>query len=90
LPPDNLPTIQGLDVTFLPTPLLEATEQFISELDRSVMLRVKDIPQASGTSGNAKVAVLFSGGIDSTMLAFLAHRYAKTWVGIMKTTHVFL
>lgn len=43
------------------------------------MLRVRDIPQAPGDGGDAKVAVLFSGGIDSTMLAFLAHRYAKTY-----------
>lgn len=50
-------------------------EQLIYQLDRSVMLRVRDIPQAPGGAGNAKVAVLFSGGIDSTMLAFFAHRY---------------
>lgn len=72
--------MRGLDATSLPTPLLEAVEQFISHLDRSVMLRVRDIPQAPEDRGNAKVAVLFSGGIDSTMLAFLAHRYAKTYL----------
>ncbi|KAH0838478.1 asparagine synthase-domain-containing protein [Lanmaoa asiatica] len=75
LPPDNLPRIQGLDAISLPTPLLEAMGQLIYQLDRSVMLRVRDIPQAPGGGGNAKVAVLFSGGIDSTMLAFLAHRH---------------
>ncbi|KAF8559283.1 hypothetical protein OG21DRAFT_1493211 [Imleria badia] len=75
LPPDNLPSIQDLDDISLPTPLLEAMEQLISRLDRSVMLRVRDIPQAPGDGGNAKVAVLFSGGIDSTMLAFFAHRH---------------
>ena len=41
------------------------------------MLRVRDIPQGPENRSSAKVAVLFSGGIDSTMLAFLAHRYAK-------------
>ncbi|KAI6133235.1 asparagine synthase-domain-containing protein [Pisolithus croceorrhizus] len=39
-----------------------------------VMLRVRDIPVHFGQEGKARVAVLFSGGIDSTMLAFLAHR----------------
>lgn len=58
-------------------------EQLIDQLDRSVMLRVRDIPQAMGDAGNAKVAVLFSGGIDSTMLAFFAHRYAKTCTGTL-------
>ncbi|KAG8219981.1 hypothetical protein J3R82DRAFT_988 [Butyriboletus roseoflavus] len=60
LPPDNLPRIDGLDAISLPTPLLDATEQLIYQLDRSVMLRVRDIPQAPGGGGNAKVAVLFS------------------------------
>lgn len=27
------------------------------------------------TEGNARVAVLFSGGIDSTVLAYFAHKY---------------
>lgn len=58
----------------LPTPLLEAVEQLVSQLDRSVMLRVRDIPRAPEDAGDAKVAVMFSGGIDSTMLAFFAHR----------------
>ncbi|KAG6381366.1 hypothetical protein JVT61DRAFT_5780 [Boletus reticuloceps] len=75
LPPDNLPRIDGLDAISLPIPLLEAVEQLISHLDDSVMLRVRDIPQAPGDAGDAKVAILFSGGIDSTMLAFLAHRH---------------
>ena len=43
------------------------------------MLRVRDIPQEQGNGGNAKIAVLFSGGIDSTILAFFAHRYAQTY-----------
>ncbi|KAF8140062.1 asparagine synthase-domain-containing protein [Boletus edulis] len=68
LPPDNLPRIDGLDAISLPIPLLEAVEQLISHLDDSVMLPL-------GDAGNAKVAILFSGGIDSTMLAFVAHRH---------------
>jgi hypothetical protein len=40
------------------------------------MLRVQNIPRRTPSEkGRAQVAVLFSGGIDSTMLAFLAHRY---------------
>lgn len=59
-------------------------EQLIHQLDRSVMLRVRDIPQAPGDGGNAKVAVLFSGGIDSTILAFFAHRYAKKFIDVIR------
>ncbi|KAF9229524.1 hypothetical protein BS17DRAFT_26002 [Gyrodon lividus] len=75
LPPADLPKIQTLDPFFLPAPLSEAVEQLISHLGTSVMLRVRDIPQAPSEKGKARVAVLFSGGIDSTMLAFLAHRH---------------
>jgi asparagine synthetase B (glutamine-hydrolysing) len=40
------------------------------------MLRVQNIPRRTSLeTGKARVAVLFSGGIDSTILAFLAHRY---------------
>lgn len=65
-------------------------EQLIAQLDRSVMLRVRDIPHAPGEGGNAKVAVLFSGGIDSTMLAFFAHRYAKMCTGMVRLLMIFL
>lgn len=71
----------------------------VIHLDRSVMLRVRDIPQASCvdilfniedkiynlrndfirvTKGQARLAVLFSGGIDSTVLSYFAHKYVLT------------
>ncbi|KIJ21561.1 hypothetical protein PAXINDRAFT_165027 [Paxillus involutus ATCC 200175] len=75
LPLYDSPQIQALDPVSLPTPFSEAVEQLISHLGTSVMLRVRDIPQAPSEKGKARVAVLFSGGIDSTMLAFLANRH---------------
>jgi hypothetical protein len=59
----------------------------IFHLDRSVALRVSNVPKRSlaslpppdetpsERSTPARVAVLFSGGIDSTACAFLAHKY---------------
>ncbi|KAF9243921.1 asparagine synthase-domain-containing protein [Melanogaster broomeanus] len=69
LPPVDLPIIQGLDPFSLPAPLSEAVEELISHLD------TEHIPQTPSEKGKARVAVLFSGGIDSTMLTFLAHRH---------------
>ncbi|KAI0082210.1 hypothetical protein K474DRAFT_1655557 [Panus rudis PR-1116 ss-1] len=69
LPPD-MPLVEGLDN--VPEHLLAPVDDFIHHLDRSVKLRVQNVPE---NQGNARVAVLFSGGIDSTMLAFLAHRH---------------
>ncbi|KIJ68621.1 hypothetical protein HYDPIDRAFT_179694 [Hydnomerulius pinastri MD-312] len=74
LPPIDFPQIQSLDGP-CPPELSDAMDQLISHLDKSVMLRVKDIPQATSDKGKTRVAVLFSGGIDSTMLTFLAHRH---------------
>ncbi|KAG0709079.1 asparagine synthase-domain-containing protein [Suillus ampliporus] len=67
LPPDAPSFVLSLD-SALPHELAIA--------DRSVMLRVQNIPRrTSSAKGKAQVAVLFSGGIDSTMLAFLAHSH---------------
>ncbi|GAW09325.1 asparagine synthetase domain-containing protein 1 [Lentinula edodes] len=41
----------------------------------SVMLKVRDIPQDLSLKGQSRVAVLFSGGIDSTILTLLADRH---------------
>lgn len=76
LPPDVPPLVPSLDSEILPHDLAIAVDNLIDHLDNSVMLRVRNIPRrASSEKGRAQVAVLFSGGIDSTMLAFLAHRH---------------
>ncbi|KAH9835729.1 asparagine synthase-domain-containing protein [Rhodofomes roseus] len=72
--PDDPLKVQHLD-GILPH-LVTAVDGLIDQLDRSVMLRVRDIPKRGEASSQARVAVLFSGGIDSTMLAFLASRHA--------------
>lgn len=83
LPPfdTELPRLQSLDS--VPEYLSSAVEDLVFHLDRSVALRVSNIPcrnaespsidKARPTSSvSARVAVLFSGGIDSTICAFLA------------------
>ncbi|KAJ7835293.1 asparagine synthase-domain-containing protein [Mycena leptocephala] len=72
LPPDDWPLIAGLET---PDYLMQTVDDLINHLDRSVELRVRDIPQSSARTGEARVAVLFSGGIDSTVLAFFAHKH---------------
>jgi len=86
LPPvdTELPQLQSLES--IPEYLSSAVGDIIFHLDRSVALRVSNIPQesvespsineaGSARSVSARVAVLFSGGIDSTVCAFLAHRH---------------
>ena len=83
LPPidTEFPRLQALDN--VPEYLSSAVEDLISHLDRSVALRVSNIPWRSVESPSideehiaspvsARVGVLFSGGIDSTVCAFLA------------------
>ncbi|CAL1696562.1 unnamed protein product [Somion occarium] len=71
--PGEVPLVEDLD--HIPEHLSVAVDDLIAHLDRSVMLRVRDIPQHNSNKGKARVAILFSGGIDSTMLAYLAHRH---------------
>lgn len=72
--PVDPPLPKGLDD--IPEHRMAAVDELITQLDRSVMLRVRNIPRGTASPGQARVAVLFSGGIDSTMLAFLADRHA--------------
>ncbi|KAJ6604396.1 asparagine synthase-domain-containing protein [Mycena vulgaris] len=72
LPPDDWPLITGLET---PDYMMQAVDELISHLDKSVELRVRDIPQSLPRAGTPRVAVLFSGGIDCTVLAFLAHKH---------------
>ncbi|KAG1543147.1 hypothetical protein G6F51_006847 [Rhizopus arrhizus] len=74
--PDHLKAIETPQVE----PLIdEDSEQtvndFISVLSQSVKSRVADIPHLSQKNDDARVAILFSGGIDCTFLAALADHY---------------
>lgn len=65
IPVDPLPPIWG-----------ETVEEFIKHLDASIVLRTQDIPRLNSLkNSDARVAVLFSGGIDCSVIAFLAHRH---------------
>ncbi|KAF8649793.1 hypothetical protein AX16_005559 [Volvariella volvacea WC 439] len=73
-PPDNLETPSSL--AHIPAHLINAVNGFIEQLDRSVQQHVQDIPKWSlNEQGSARVAVLFSGGIDSTIIAYLASKH---------------
>ncbi|KIJ45484.1 hypothetical protein M422DRAFT_250803 [Sphaerobolus stellatus SS14] len=58
----------------LPHELASAIDRFFEVLDQSVRIRVQNIPPPF-IPGSCRLAVLFSGGIDSTMMAFLADRH---------------
>lgn len=73
IPSKDLPCIKYIDQ--IPDYLCRAVDDLIYHLDRSVMLRVRDIPHSPQTKGKARVAILFSGGIDSSVLTFIAHRH---------------
>ncbi|KAF5377623.1 hypothetical protein D9615_005218 [Tricholomella constricta] len=68
-PPEDVPLVQSLNQ--MPDHLVKAVDDLIYHLDKSVMLRVRDVPHQSP----GRVAVLFSGGIDSTVITFLAHKH---------------
>ncbi|KAK0208534.1 asparagine synthase-domain-containing protein [Desarmillaria ectypa] len=72
VPSDTWPRLVSLDE--IPDYLLASVDALISHLDRSVFLRVRNIPHSS-TPTQSRVAVLFSGGIDSTVIAYLAHKH---------------
>ena len=58
-----------------------AVDEFINHLGEAVRRRLQDLPpphesrQTSSQDTNARVAIMFSGGIDSTLIAALATRY---------------
>ncbi|KIK04283.1 hypothetical protein K443DRAFT_93427 [Laccaria amethystina LaAM-08-1] len=72
LPPDELAVIESASI---PSYLSQVVDDLIDQLNRSVLLRIRNIPRISGPSRSASVAILFSGGIDSTVLAFFAHKH---------------
>eukprot|EP00984_Skeletonema_dohrnii_P007236 scaffold2617_cov122-Skeletonema_dohrnii-CCMP3373.AAC.3 len=51
------------------------TMNFMQLLDRAVERRVAHAPSSHSNTDDASVAVLFSGGIDSVVLAALSHRH---------------
>ncbi|KAF8746256.1 hypothetical protein AX14_000054 [Amanita brunnescens Koide BX004] len=55
--------------------LEESIDGLIRQLDRSVELQVSNIPAIHELVTQAKLAVLFSGGIDSAIIAYLAHKH---------------
>lgn len=57
----------------LATPTTNTVSNLQSQLQQSLRLRVTDIPLFSGNPSDVKIAVLFSGGLDCTLLARLAH-----------------
>ncbi|KDR85200.1 hypothetical protein GALMADRAFT_233883 [Galerina marginata CBS 339.88] len=73
IPPDDLPRLESLD--HIPGYLAQAVDGLIYHLDRSVLLRVRDIPRLSQNEQKARVGVLFSGGIDCAVITYLAHRH---------------
>ncbi|KAI8995458.1 asparagine synthase-domain-containing protein [Trametes punicea] len=74
--PENPPKVTSLES--IPLHLRDAVDDLIAQMDRSTMLRVRNIPRRNdGIGGQARVAVFFSGGIDSTVLAFLADRHVN-------------
>jgi hypothetical protein len=76
LPPPDIPLISP-----------DQVEEFISRLRESVRRRVENIPPPAAGYGSSsglahtltfsagRVAVLFSGGVDSTLLAVMLHQY---------------
>ncbi|KAI0036656.1 asparagine synthase-domain-containing protein [Vararia minispora EC-137] len=66
------PFVTSLDE--IPPQLSSAVDGLISRLDRSVRLRIENIPK-NVSLDKGQLAVLFSGGIDSTVITFLAHRH---------------
>ncbi|KAL2012932.1 hypothetical protein VTN00DRAFT_457 [Thermoascus crustaceus] len=73
IPPMNRSVPEGEPPPLrLDSPVLETLEQ---KLRQSLELRIRNVPNPPNFSPeqNAKVAVLFSGGVDCTLLARLAH-----------------
>ncbi|KAF5337217.1 hypothetical protein D9611_003371 [Ephemerocybe angulata] len=72
IPSAEFPQVQTLGQ--IPDYLQGPVDEFLAVLDKATWLRVRDIPR-TGTEGSARVSVLFSGGIDSTVVAYLAHKH---------------
>ncbi|KJA26137.1 hypothetical protein HYPSUDRAFT_37019 [Hypholoma sublateritium FD-334 SS-4] len=73
LPSDDIPIVRSLGN--IPEHMLCTVDDFILYLDKSVERQVSDIPRFSLSKGKARLAVLFSGGIDSSIITFLANKH---------------
>jgi asparagine synthetase B (glutamine-hydrolysing) len=68
--------IAFLNVATPPQPHYDSAEKLIRHLSTSIKLRVLNVPNHSGLqpkSDCARVAILFSGGLDCTLLARITH-----------------
>ncbi|KAI8978629.1 asparagine synthase-domain-containing protein [Pilobolus umbonatus] len=74
LPTDLQPVIDVNVVPEIDDCMHTTLQQFISVLDESVKNRLADIPYLS-SKNEARVAILFSGGLDCITLAALAHKH---------------
>ncbi|KIY45371.1 hypothetical protein FISHEDRAFT_23907, partial [Fistulina hepatica ATCC 64428] len=72
LPSVNKAIPVGTNFGHIPTELDHTVNEFSMQLVDSVRRRVVDVPSLGG---EARVAVLFSGGVDSAVIAFLADRH---------------
>ncbi|CED83843.1 Asparagine synthase [Phaffia rhodozyma] len=83
IPPASF-TVPLLDSKLFPAEndaLNEAADRLIIELDESVKRRVENIPALEASNCEhppARLAILFSGGLDCTVIALLADRYIPT------------
>lgn len=85
LPPTETEDLQLQSLDIIPQYLSSTVDELIYHLNHSVSLMVSNLPRRGvefpspdqalpARSVPARVAVLFSGGIDSTVCAFLAHK----------------
>ncbi|KIL70625.1 hypothetical protein M378DRAFT_183249 [Amanita muscaria Koide BX008] len=72
LPPADYPRPSLDDI---PKFLAESVDGLIYHLNRSVELQVKNILAVDKSGTQPRVAVLFSGGIDSAAIAYFAHKH---------------
>ncbi|XP_023670597.1 asparagine synthetase domain-containing protein 1 [Paramormyrops kingsleyae] len=76
------PTIEDLDAFLTCDQMKKVASQLIDVLSRAVQWRVQYLPYEDPATlmpnDKADVAILFSGGIDSMILALLAHRHVPS------------
>lgn len=86
LPPTDTEDLQSPSLDIIPQFLSSTVDELIYHLNHGVSLMVSNLPRRGvelsssdqalpARSIPARVAVLFSGGIDSTVCAFLAHKH---------------